>query len=134
LSSFFLYPAFKSNLLNTAEIVKFHIMRVLSGLVSCWCEKGARKITTVAAKLYALGFDTIQRCTPLWWQMIMLSILTATPFASNFFLWYTHFGMNQFGKFVCQIILMKFAVEAVQPAGCNQCFFVFHRFSVTERR
>jgi hypothetical protein len=29
---------------------------------------------------------------------------------------------------------MKFTVEAVQPAGCNQCFFVFHRFSVTERR
>jgi hypothetical protein len=101
-------------------------MRVLSGLVSRWCEKGAREIVTVTAKLYALGFDTIQRCTPFWRQMKMLSVLTATPFAGNFILWYTHFGMNQFGKFICQIVLVKFAVEAVQSTGCNQYFFVFH--------
>ena len=129
LSSFFLYPAFKTNLLYTAEIVKFHIMRVLSGLIDSWGEKGAREITTVTTKLYVFGFDTIQSCTSLWRQMIMLPVLKATPFASNFFLWYTHFGVNQFRKPICKIVLVKFAVEAVQSTGCNQCFFVFYRSS-----
>jgi hypothetical protein len=117
LPGFFFNPAFKTHLLDAAEIVKFHVMRVLGSLVSRRREKGAREITAITAQLYTSGFDTTQCCTPLCRQMEMLSILLATPLARNIPLWYTHFGMNQFGKLICQIILVKVAVEAVQPTG-----------------
>ena len=119
LSGFFRDPALKPNLLNAAEIVKFHIMWVLRGLVGCWCEKGAWEIGTVAAELNFLGLDTIQGCTPLRRQMIMLSILPATPLAGNFPLCHSHFGMNQFGKFIREVVFIKLAIEAIQSTGCR---------------
>ena len=58
LSSFF-NPAFKPNILDPAEIVDFHVMRVSSSIVSRWGEKSAREIIAVTAQLHALVFHTI---------------------------------------------------------------------------
>jgi len=58
LSSFF-NPAFKPNILDPAEIVDFHVMRVSCSIVSRWGKKSAREIVAVTAQLHALGFHTI---------------------------------------------------------------------------
>jgi len=55
----FFNPAFKPNILDPAEIVDFHVMRVSFSIVSRWSEKCAREIIAVTAQLHALGFHTI---------------------------------------------------------------------------
>jgi len=44
---YFLNPTFKPNFLDTAEIVDFHVMRILYGAVSRGCEKSAWEIIAV---------------------------------------------------------------------------------------
>jgi hypothetical protein len=116
---FLFNPAIQPNLTDPAEIIKFHVMRVLSSLVGRRCEKYAREIATVAAKRNTLGFDAIQRCTPFFRQMEMLAVFLTAPPAGDGFLRHTHFDMNKIGKFVREVILVKIAVEAVQSAGCR---------------
>lgn len=117
LPAFFFNPAFQADFPDTAQIEKFHIMRILSGFISYRRYQSAWKISAVAAKLDAFGFDAIQRCATVRLQMKMLSILLAASFAGNFFFGHIHFGMNQFGKLIGQIFFIQFAVEAIQSTG-----------------
>jgi hypothetical protein len=79
LPSFF-NPAFQPDLLDSAEMVDFHVMRIHCSTISRRRQKGAWEIIAVTAQLHAPGLYTIQRCTPLWWEVVMLPILlAATP-------------------------------------------------------
>ena len=60
----------------------------------------------------------------------MFAILLPTTFAGDIFFWNSHFGVNQFGKTSCEIILVEFAAEAVQPTWGRQSFLVFHDTSL----
>lgn len=58
-TSLFFDPGLKPDLLDSAEIVEFHVMRISGGVVSRWCQKNTREIITITTKRHALGFHTI---------------------------------------------------------------------------
>lgn len=125
-SRFLLDPSFNANLLDSAEIVDFHVVRKLSSFVGCGREKRAGKIITVTTHVQAPRLDTIQRSTSTRWEMIMLAILLSATFAGDIFFWNSGFRVYQFCKIVCEVFLIEFAIETVEPTWCRQSSLVRH--------
>ena len=115
LPGLFLNPAVQPDFLDAAEIEHFEIVRISGGLVGRGSQEGAREVITVAAQIHTLCFDAIQSCTSLSRQMKMLSVFLAATSARYFFFRDTHFGMNHFSQFACQIVLIQLTIETIQP-------------------
>jgi hypothetical protein len=82
LRGFFYRPLFDSDFLYAAEIVDLHVMRIAGRLIGCGRQEPAREIGTIAADIYAFGFDAIERCAALG-QMKMFGILRAAAPAGD---------------------------------------------------